>query len=185
MTRDAGFTSIETERLRLRRFSHSDVSAFHAYRADDVVARYQSWRDYTREQAERFVEQMAMNDPGVPGEPFQLAVAPIADDALLGDCMFAIDAGDTPNAEIGYTIAPSHQAQGYATEAVTGLLGYAFETHGVETVRATTDARNAASIAVAERVGMRLVGTVRTTFKDEPCEERTYEVTRDRWGSRE
>ena len=52
MTRDADFTSIVTERLRLRRFSPGDVEAFHAYRADPGVARYQSWSDFTREQAE-------------------------------------------------------------------------------------------------------------------------------------
>jgi RimJ/RimL family protein N-acetyltransferase len=184
MTRDPGFTSIVTERLRLRRFSPRDVSAFHAYRADPGVARYQSWRDYTREQAERFAEQMARTDPGVPGEPFQFAVALVADDDLVGDCMLAIGAGDPPNAEIGYTIAPSHQGRGYATEAVIRLLSYAFGTHGVGTVTAVTDTRNAASIAVAERVGMRLVGSVHTTFKDEPCEEATYEITRGRWGSR-
>jgi RimJ/RimL family protein N-acetyltransferase len=185
VTRDAGFTSIETERLRLRRFSPRDVAAFHAYRADPGVARYQSWRDYTREQAERFVEQMASNDPGVPGEPFQFAVSLIEDDALVGDCMLATDAGDPSIAEIGYTIAPSHQGRGYATEVTVALVTYAFATIGVETVRAVADARNAPSIAVAERIGMRLVGTDHTTFKDEPCEERTYEVARDRWGSRE
>jgi RimJ/RimL family protein N-acetyltransferase len=184
MTRDTDFTSIVTERLRLRRFSPGDVDAFHVYRADPGVARYQSWSDFTREQAERFVEEMARIHPGIPGEPFQFAVARIADDALVGDCMLAIGAGEPPSAEIGYTIAPSHQGKGYATEAVTGLLGYAFGIHGVGTVKAVTDTRNAASIAVAERVGMRLVGSVRTTFKDEPCEEATYEITRARWVSR-
>ncbi len=184
MTRDADFTSIETERLRMRRFSPGDVDAFHAYRADPDVARYQSWSDFTREQAERFVEEMARAHPGIPGEPFQFAVALIPDDALVGDCMLAIGAGDPPNAEIGYTIAPSHQGKGYATEAVTGLLGYAFGIHGVETVMAVTDTRNAASIAVAERVGMHSVAIVHTTFKDEPCEEATYEITRERWESR-
>ena len=184
MTRDADFTSIVTERLRLRRFSPGDVDAFHAYRADPHVARYQSWSDFTREQAERFVEEMARIHPGIPGEPFQFAVARIADDALVGDCMLAIGTGDPPSAEIGYTIAPSHQGKGYAREAVTALLGYAFGIHDVDAVKAVTDTRNAASISVAERVGMRLVGSVHTTFKDESCEEATYEITRARWVSR-
>ena len=88
--RDRSFTSIETARLRLRRFAPRDVGAFHAYRADDSVARFQSWQDYTVEQAEAFVGEMEGADPGVPGEPFQFAVARLRDDALVGDCMLAL-----------------------------------------------------------------------------------------------
>ena len=35
-------------------------------------------------------------NPGVPGEPFQFAVAGAHDDVLVGDCMLALDAGDPP-----------------------------------------------------------------------------------------
>jgi aminoglycoside 6'-N-acetyltransferase len=181
MTRDAAFTTIETERLRLRRFRDADVDPFQAYRADPAVARFQSWHDHTREQAERFVTEIAGADPGVPGEPFQFAVARLDDDVLVGDCMLAVAAGDPPTAEIGYTIGPGHQGLGFATEAVRAVVTYAFERQGVVAVRAVTDARNLASIRVAERLGLRRVATVHTTFKGEPCDEHTYEVVRDAW----
>ena len=58
MTRDPAFTSIETERLVLRRFERDDVEAFAAYRGDPDVARYQSWQDYTHAEAEAFVAEM-------------------------------------------------------------------------------------------------------------------------------
>lgn len=179
--RDTGFTAIETERLRLRRFAPGDVAAFHAYRADDDVARFQSWQDYTTEQARRFVDEMARLDPGVPGEPFQFAVARRDDDVLVGDCMLALDAADPPDAEVGYTLAPAHRGFGYATEAATAVLHYAFARHGASLVRAVTDTRNATSIAVAQRLGMHAASTVHTTFKGEPCEERTYEISRAGW----
>ena len=181
--RDTAFTTIETARLRLRRFAPVDVTDFHAYRADDEVVRFQSWQYYTVEQAERFVQQMSHHDPGVPGDPFQFAVARRTDEVLVGDCMFALDAGDPANAEIGYTLSPAHRGRGYAVEAARAVLGYAFDRHEVALVRAVTDTRNAPSIAVAERLGMRLVGTVRTSFKGEPCDEHTYEITRAVWGS--
>ena len=181
--RDRDFSTIEIERLRLRRFAPGDVAVFHAYRTDDDVARFQSWQHYTIEQAERFVREMTGHDPGVPGDPFQFAVARRTDDVLVGDCMLALDAGDPANAEIGYTVSPVHQGNGYAGEAARALLGYAFRRHEVAVVRAVTDTRNAPSIAVAERLGMRLVGTVRTTFKGEPCDEHTYEITRAVWES--
>jgi RimJ/RimL family protein N-acetyltransferase len=181
--RDSAFTTIETERLRLRRFSPGDVGAFHAYRADGDVARFQSWHDYTIDQAERFVQEMTRHDPGVPGEPFQFAVARRDDDMLVGDCMLALDAGDPPGAEIGYTLAPVHQGMGYAIEAARAVRDYAFARHGAVVVRAVTDSRNAPSIAVAERLGMELVGTLHTVFKGEPCDEHTHELTRVGWES--
>jgi len=181
--RDTAFTTIETERLQLRRFAPGDVAAFHAYRADDDVARFQSWQHYTVEQAERFVREMAHHDPGVPGDAFQFAVVRRADEVLVGDCMFVLDAGDPANAEIGYTLSPAHRGRGYAVEAARAVLGYAFDRHEVALVRAVTDTRNAPSVAVAERLGMRLVGTVRTSFKGEPCDEHTYEITRAVWES--
>ena len=39
----AAFTRIESQRLNLRRFKHSDPAPFVAYRNDPEVARYQSW----------------------------------------------------------------------------------------------------------------------------------------------
>ena len=32
---------------------------------------------------------------------------------------------------------------------------------------------------------MRLIGTVHTTFKGEPCDEHTYEITRAEWESQD
>ncbi|CAN5771322.1 GNAT family protein [soil metagenome] len=181
MSRDASFTVIETDRLRLRRFELRDIAAFHAYRADDGVARYQSWQDYTLEQAERFVEELRREHPGVPGAPFQFAVARLGDDALVCDCMLAMDPGDPPTGEIGYTVAPAHQGRGYACEAAGALLAYAFDRFDMAAVRSVTDGRNAPSIAVARRLGMRLRNTAHTRFKGGPCEEQTYEVTREAW----
>ena len=128
--RDASFTAIETARLRLRRFAPADIAAFHAYRADEDVARFQSWQHYTVEKAERFVEEMASHDPGVPGEPFQFAVALRDDDRRVGACMLALDADAAPRAEIGYTVAPGNRGSGYSIEAGHAVLDYAFDHKG-------------------------------------------------------
>jgi RimJ/RimL family protein N-acetyltransferase len=176
--RDRDFTSLETERLTLRRFGAPDVDAFASYRAEPEVARYQSWQDYTREDAERFITEMSRADPGVPGEWFQFAIEERESGHLIGDCALVLDTADAPTAQIGYTLDPAFTGRGYATEAAAALIGYTFDGLGVERVHAIADARNHPSIAVAERLGMRGIATVRTTFKGEPCEEHTYELTR-------
>jgi RimJ/RimL family protein N-acetyltransferase len=181
VVRDRAFTSIETKRVVLRRFQPRDADAFAAYRALPEIARFQSWQGFTREDAKRFIAEMQSSDPGIPGSWFQFAIAERASDALMGDCALALDAGDPPSAEIGYTLDPRFHGQGLAAEAVGAMLRYAYTKLDVATVRAVTDVRNVSSISVAQRLGMRCVATLTTTFKGETCDEQTYELTRDAW----
>ena len=58
-------------------------------------------------------------------------------------------------AEVGWAFDPRHQGQGYATEAVRGLLRACFEDLGVRRVVALAFADNAPSLRVMEKVWMR------------------------------
>ena len=179
MPADLEFTEIRTARLVIRRFRAADAAAFAAYRSDRGVARYQSWDAYTLHDAEAFVKEMAALHPGVPGEWFQFAVANLASDELVGDVAACVHADDLSRAELGFTLAPRHQGKGYAAEAVRAVIAYAFERLGVETVFGIADARNDASVALLERVGMRRTTTEHVQFKGEWCDEYTYELRRD------
>ena len=179
MLPDRDFSELPTDRLVIRRFHPEDALAFAAYRSDPDVARYQSWDSYTQQQADEMVREMAGLHPGVPGEWFQFAVADPTNNELLGDVGLRVDADDTSRAEIGFTLAPAHQGRGYATEAVKGVIAYVFEQLGAETVFAVADARNDASIASLQRIGMRHTTTERARFKGEWCDEHTYELRRD------
>jgi RimJ/RimL family protein N-acetyltransferase len=58
----------------------------------------------------------------------------------------------------GYSVYPSLQRMGLATEGLQALLRWLFDETGVERVRATIPPGNAPSIRVAEKLGMQLVG---------------------------
>jgi RimJ/RimL family protein N-acetyltransferase len=58
-------------------------------------------------------------------------------------------------AEVGYTFSPAYHGKGYATEAATALVDLAFSGLGAHRVIGHLDARNTASAAVLERLGMR------------------------------
>ena len=45
------FTSLESQRLRLRRFRGAELPPFLGYLNDPLVARYQTWESYTEQQA--------------------------------------------------------------------------------------------------------------------------------------
>ena len=179
MPADPDFTELRTARLVIRRFRAEDAIAFAAYRSDPSIARYQSWDDCTPEDAEAFVAEMETAHPGVPGDWFQFAVGDPASDELLGDVAIRVHADDTSRAELGFTFAPAHQGKGFATEAVRAVIAYAFDRLGAETVLAIADARNGASIALLERIEMRRTVTEHVRFKDEWCDEHTYELGRD------
>jgi RimJ/RimL family protein N-acetyltransferase len=174
----ADFVEVRTVRLVLRRFGAADAVRFAAYRSDPDVARYQSWDGYTLQRAERFIRDMRSADPGVPGEWFQFAVADASNDRLVGDVALRVDGKHMTRAEIGISFAPEHQRKGYATEAVRGVVDFAFGPLGVATVFAVADARNHRSVALLERIGMTRVSTDRALFKGAWCDEHTYELHR-------
>ena len=63
-------------------------------------------------------------------------------------------------AEIGYGISEEYQNKGYATEAVKGVLEWAFSRPEVTAVEAETDPDNTASKKVLEKCGFALNGVI-------------------------
>jgi [ribosomal protein S5]-alanine N-acetyltransferase len=55
-----------------------------------------------------------------------------------------------------YAISPSHQRQGYASEAALALVDYAFQQLHLKRVIAETDYDNVASMSVMRKLGMRI-----------------------------
>lgn len=162
----------------LRRLRSADVTAFVAYRSDPVVARYQGWALMSEAEASAFIAGMANAPLFQPGAWVQLAIARAEDDALVGDVGLFV-AEDSAFAEIGFTVAPAAQARGYASAAAAAALELLFEHTSAARVIGVTDARNAASVKVLERAGMRRIESREAMSKGEPCVEWVYARGRD------
>lgn len=160
---------LETPRLALRRFRASDAESFAAYRADPEVARYQGWDSCTRGEAISFIDAQLARAPFEPGRWTQVAVELADEGVLIGDCALRMESAAARQAELGFTFAPGHQGRGFATEAVSHLLAYAFDRLELHRIFAVADVRNVRAIALAERVGMRREGEFRDAewFKGE------------------
>ncbi|MEV6583103.1 GNAT family protein [Streptomyces sp. NPDC051582] len=63
------------------------------------------------------------------------------------------------NAEVGYDLVPSARGNGYVTDALKGLVVWAFAQPGVTALHAEVDADNAPSHAVLGRVGFERTGS--------------------------
>ena len=185
---DEGFSGLAGPRVLLRRFEPADARALAAYRSDPQVARYQGWdAPYPLAEAERLIGQLARRQPDTPGQWFQFAVALRPAGPLLGD-VGVLTCGDDPRqCEIGFTLAAAHQHRGYATEAVRLVAGYLFTARGKHRITASCDARNTASAALLERLGMRREGHLRasTWAKGEWTDDLLYGLLRVEWAERE
>ncbi|MFC4559060.1 GNAT family N-acetyltransferase [Virgibacillus kekensis] len=73
---------------------------------------------------------------------------------VVGDIGFKGSPDLKGNVEIGYGVSPMHQGKGYATEAVAGIIYWAFETGAVKQITAECLNDNFASIRVLEKTGM-------------------------------
>ena len=80
-----------------------------------------------------------------------------------GEAVGSVALGGPPDASgavlVGYTVYPEHEGHGFATEAVRGMIGWAFRQPGVREVRALAPVWNTPALRVAENVGMRPVGS--------------------------
>jgi ribosomal-protein-alanine N-acetyltransferase len=162
----------------LRRLSISDLAAFQAYRSDAELGRYQGWAPMQDEQALAFLAEMSEVALLRPGEWSQIGIAQPQQPDLIGDIGLHL-AEDAQHAEVGFTLARPAQGRGLATAAVREALRLVFERTSVERVLGITDARNHASVAVLERVGMRRQDTRNAIFRGEPCVECVYALARD------
>jgi L-amino acid N-acyltransferase YncA len=115
-----------SQRLIARRFTPLDLDAFVAMRAEPEVARFQSWESFTEDDGHAFLEASGLKTSET----------------------------DNRLAQIGYTIARQYWSQGYAQEAVRGLIDYAFCNFAIHRIIASVDPRNAASVRVLEKSGL-------------------------------
>ena len=179
------FSTLETPRLRLRHFVDSDLLTFMAYRNDPEVARYQSWDSINEAEARAFIHEQKEIQPGIPGQGFQIAIELKETGVLIGDCYFIINELERRQAEIGFTISRGYKGQGFATEAVSYFLNYAFLTFHLHRIIAITDCENKASVALLERLGMRREGHFlkNVWFKGKWGDEYFYAILEEEWQS--
>lgn len=77
---------------------------------------------------------------------------------VIGDIGFKGPPGPDGTVEIGYSVLSEYQGEGYATEAVAGLVSWAFSHPMIERVIAETYPELTPSVRVLEKNGFRYIG---------------------------
>lgn len=152
---------VETERLRLRRFTETDADNLFALNGDPAVMRFLnggkplSLDVIQREILPQFLASYEQRDGfGV------WAVNEKTTGAFLGWCSLRVKektGGD--EAELGYRLCQAAWGKGYASEGARALIRKGFTELGVRRVVAQTMTVNRASRRVMEKAGMTLLRT--------------------------
>ena len=175
---------LETERLRLRPFVPGDLDAMYEIYSDPGVVRYLYEPERSRAQvAELLARKAGKTLLEAEGDGLSVAVVRRDDGHLVGDVSLVWVSESHRQGEIGFVMHPAHHGRGYATEAARPLLAFAFETLGLHRVVGRTEARNAGSARVLEKLGMRREAHLveNEWVKDEWQSELDYAILAREW----
>lgn len=147
--------TLQTQRLVIEPIELRDAHAMFAYRSDQTVQRYQFWRPRTQSEVEDFIR--TINELAFDTEHtwYQLGIYTRQPRELIGDLGLHFFGPHNAQVEIGFTIAPAYQRQGYAAEAVISTLDFIFTHLKKHRVIASVDPNNDASIALLKKLGLR------------------------------
>ena len=142
----------ETERLRVRPPTRSDLTAMQAVYGDAEAMRFVG--DGQALSAERCQEWLGVIEQRYALKGYGMAaLCRRSDGAVLGFCG-VVHPNLRPLGEIKYAVAREHWGHGYAAEAVRGMLAYVTQTFGLPQVAATVAPAHERSQRVLSKAGM-------------------------------
>lgn len=176
---------ILTQRLKLSPLMASDATAMYEYRSDPEVCRYQSFEPGSLGEVESFIDGLKNNIFDTAGTWFQFAIRHQDRGQLTGDLGVHFCADHPQQVEIGFTVSPAFQGQGFGTEAVTGILDHLFGSLQKHRVFASVDPRNEPCIRLLKRVGLRQEAHFRQSlwFKGDWADDLVFGILASEWVS--
>ncbi len=150
---------LETARLRLRPRTLDDLEDCFRMDREPGALRWIDWPRETGgwhdEAAHRELIRSRTLHPYPPGLGYWALARKERPGEFLGWVLLIPERMTGPRIEIGWRIRSAARGNGYATEAAEALVRHGFETAGAEVIVADMYRENAASMAVARKLGFR------------------------------
>ena len=136
---------IETNHLKIHAASKEEMEQFISLQSVDILkAAYAEMLDGCLSHPDQW-------------EWYAIWMIELKDGTHIGELCFK-GLSEKGTAEIGYGISDEYQGHGYATEAVSALVEWAFNQSGVIGITAEADQTNIASTRVLEKTGFTPTG---------------------------
>lgn len=157
---------LHTGRTILRGLRGEDADPLYGYFSDPEAMRYWSTPPMASSFEARAVIARAQESlADGTALRWALALAPPADDRLIGVCsLFNLESVHR-RAELGYLLGRPHWGHGLMGEALTTVLEYGFSRLDLHRVEADLDPRNAASRRLLSRLGFKEEGVLRDRYR--------------------
>ncbi len=144
--------NIQTKRLNIKNINIAHADVMFSYRSNPLVYQYQSFRPKSLREVEEFINTYTKLF-NIEGNWFQVGI--FLDSNLIGDIGIHFVGPNNSQCEIGYTISPEYQNQGYGSEAVYAVVDYLFCDMKKHRIIASVDPRNTPSFKLLEKIGFR------------------------------
>ena len=157
----------ETRRLIIREWRKGDVADNFEFASDGTVAKYLTWPPSTDiKQSKKYVKRNRklyrkyFSKKGIVyGGSFAIELK--SEQKVIGVIFISRPYAVNRIAEISYAVNQKYWGNGFATEAVKGVLKYIKQNRVAERIQAHHDTDNGASGTVLKKAGMKLEGVLR------------------------
>jgi RimJ/RimL family protein N-acetyltransferase len=178
-----GIEVLTTARLLVRTFRADDLPAYAALNSDPDVTRFLGGTISTEESdsiAAWANQHYAEDGLGL------LALERRADARFVGMCGVHEQDWYPDDVEIGWRLARAYWGHGYATEAASAWLDYAFDVKLRPRVLSITEPENVRSLAVMQRLGLTFdhAAELPDEATGEPFSAVVHSITAEEWGAR-
>ncbi|MGE2714412.1 GNAT family N-acetyltransferase [Mycolicibacterium litorale] len=150
------------DRLILREFVETDVTAVHSYASDPIVTQFMDWGPNSIEDTRAFLCAVLGQARTPRRTSFDLAMVDIDSQAFIGSATLSVTNVEHRRGEIGYVLHPEFWSKGLATDAAQMLLRFGFGELQLRRISATCHPDNHASSRVLEKAGLVFEGRMRS-----------------------
>jgi ribosomal-protein-alanine N-acetyltransferase len=153
-------TELHTERLLLRKMKGSDSPSLFEVWSDSEVTKFMNIDCFTDESQ---VEDMIklLDELSLDNKAIRFSIIEMESNKIIGSCGYNSLDFENEKAEIGYDIARAFWGRGYASEAISALLEYAFLSLKLNRIEAKVEPENMNSVKVLQKLNFTFEGTLR------------------------
>ena len=156
---------LETERLRLRKFTLNDTMFIIELLNSPGWIKYIGDRNVkTEEQAIEYLKNGPLKSYSQNG--FGLSLVETKDGQGIGMCGI-LKRDSLENPDIGFAFLPEFTGKGYAYEIASATLSYAINSLKIPKISAITLPQNTSSIKVLEKIGLKFIKSIYQPSSDE------------------
>ena len=174
--------ALQTDRLILRMARIQDADDIFQYSQDPDVARYVLWERHTsRRDSKDYIRYLKSQYRNSLPSSYVIVLKETGH--VIGTIGFMSYAEDHSCVEVGYSLSKLYWNQNIATEALSCIIHYAFDSLKLNRIEAMHDVDNPSSGRVMQKCGMLFEGTLRQKVlnKGQYRDVNLYAILRKDW----